>query len=102
MSQVMEKQDLLSAEDELRLVKMAQSDGNKKRYALDRLVRHNQGLVHRVVQRFPLKNAVVTYEDLLQQGMIGFLHAIELFDTDLITLPKQLPVWFLRQEEYWY
>ena len=81
MSQVMEKQDLLSAEEELRLITMAQGEGNKKRYGLDRLVRHNQGLVHRIVQRFPLKNAVVTYEDLYQQGMCGFLHAVELFDT---------------------
>ena len=77
MSSSMTKTMLLSKEEEYKLVEDAQSN-NKK--ALKTLVEKNSGLVHKVVHRFPLKNAQCTYEDLYQVGMMGFIHGVELFD----------------------
>lgn len=77
---VTKKPELLTKDEEYILVKNAQ-DGDKD--ALRELVHRNQGLIHKVVQRFPLKNAQVTYDDLWQQGSLGFLHAVEMFDLSL-------------------
>ena len=73
------KVELLSKEQERDLIKSAQS-GNQKARSI--LMTHNQGLVHKIVQSFPLKNAQVTYDDLWQQGCIGFLHAVDMFELD--------------------
>lgn len=59
---------------------MRSQSGDKK--ALRVLVEKNQGLVHKLVHKFPLKNAQVTYDDLWQEGCIGFMHAIEMFEVD--------------------
>jgi RNA polymerase sigma factor (sigma-70 family) len=81
MTKTMTKQtnNLLTHDDEKQLVTQAQA-GNRK--AMRLLVEHNQGLVHNIVHRFPLKNAQCGYEDLYQQGMLGFIHAVELFEID--------------------
>ena len=71
------KQELLTKSEERELISRAQA-GDRK--ALTSLVRRNEGLVHKQVHRFPLKNAQVTYDDLYQQGMLGFIHGVELFD----------------------
>ena len=72
------KVELLSKTDEYALIKKAQN-GDKKARSI--LMSRNQGLVHSQVQRFPLKNAQVTYDDLWQVGCMGFLHSVDLFDT---------------------
>ena len=75
------KCEVLSHDEESRLIKMVQTtEGSRRKYAMDRLVRHNSGLIHRLVQKFPLKNAVVTYDDLYQVGACGFIHAVEMFE----------------------
>lgn len=80
----------LSHVEELELVKRVQglSGGRAKasreycqRVSMDRLVRHNTGLVHKVVSKFPLKNATCSYEDLYQEGVLGFMHGVRKFDT---------------------
>lgn len=73
------KQVLLTKEEEKTLVTKAQA-GSKK--ALRILVEHNQGLVHNITHRFPLKNNQCTYDDLYQVGMMGFIHAVEMFEVD--------------------
>ena len=72
------KSNLLTKEDEYSLIKAAQ-DGSKKARSV--LMTHNQGLVHKIVGKFPLKNAQVTYDDLWQVGCLGFLHSVDMFDT---------------------
>ena len=62
------KKDQLTAQDELFLTRIVNSSDSTTqlnyKWALDKLVTHNLGLVHKVVHRFPLKNASVTYDDL--------------------------------------
>ncbi len=73
------KPELLTKTEEKELVALAQQGDRKARATL---MERNQGLVHRIVHRFPLKNNQCTYDDLWQQGCIGFLHAIDLFELD--------------------
>ncbi len=75
--------DLLTKEQEYQMIREVQEETRKAEYSMDRLVRHNMGLVHKQVQRFPLRNSVVTYDDLFQQGVLGFMHAVRKFDTEL-------------------
>jgi RNA polymerase sigma factor (sigma-70 family) len=77
MNQTVNKTELLSKEDELSLIKAAQGGCQKAR---SMLMSKNQGLVHKIVKSFPLKNTQVGYDDLWQQGCMGFLHAVDLFD----------------------
>ena len=50
------------------------------RYILDKIVLANVGLVHKVVNKFPIKNASVSYDDLYQEGIAGLIHGINKFD----------------------
>jgi RNA polymerase sigma factor (sigma-70 family) len=75
--------ELLTKEQEYAMIREVQEDTRKAQYSMDRLVRHNMGLVHKQVQRFPLRNSVVTYDDLFQQGVLGFMHAVRKFDLDM-------------------
>ena len=77
MTTTLTKNDLLTKEDEYSLIKAAH-DGDKT--ARSTLMTKNQGLVHKIVQSFPLKNNQCTYDDLWQVGCMGFLHAIDMFD----------------------
>jgi RNA polymerase primary sigma factor len=73
---------LLTPEQELTLVRQAQGNrAIKARYAMNRLVTQNQGLVHKIVNKFPIKNASCTYDDLFQEGVLGLIHGIQKFDT---------------------
>ena len=78
------KKDQLTAQDELFLTRIVNSSDSTTqlnyKWALDKLVTHNLGLVHKVVHRFPLKNASVTYDDLFQEGVAGLIHGIKKFD----------------------
>ena len=71
----------LSHADELSLVKLAQTGKIGADYALTKLITHNTGLVHKIVNRFPMKNATCTYDDLYQEGVLGLTHGIRKFDT---------------------
>ena len=62
----------LSHSDELSLVKHVQSAEIGADYALTKLITHNTGLVHKIVNKFPMKNATCTYDDLYQEGVFGF------------------------------
>jgi RNA polymerase nonessential primary-like sigma factor len=69
----------LSKTEERTLIELAQQGHNR---ALTTLIKHNEGLVHKIVSRFPMKNSVCSYQDLYQEGVMGFCHAIEKFDLD--------------------
>ena len=74
------KSQRLSHSDELSLVKLAQSGEIGADYALTKLITHNTGLVHKIVNKFPMKNATCTYDDLYQEGVLGLTHGIRKFD----------------------
>ena len=67
----------LSQVEEQHLIELSQN-GDKR--ALNRLIRLNTGLVHKIVNKFPMKNANCSYEDLYQEGILGLMHAINKFD----------------------
>ena len=73
----------LSHFEELDLIKglkSASPDSREYKFILDKLVTHNFGLVHKLVNKFPMKNATCSYEDLFQEGVAGLIHGIEKFD----------------------
>ena len=74
------KANLLTPEEEIRLVRNAQSTDKRSGFAMRKLVEANQGLVHKIVNKFPIKNASCTYDDLFQEGILGLMHGIRKFD----------------------
>jgi RNA polymerase primary sigma factor len=70
---------LLSPAEEIELIRLVQEKDSS--YAKRKLVEANQGLVHKVVNRFPIKNASCSYDDLYQEGMIGLMYGISKFDS---------------------
>ena len=72
------KAEQLTGEQEITLVREYRASGNQR--CLDRLVLSNLGLIHKIVHRFPLKNAGCSYEDLFQEGVAGLIHGIEKYD----------------------
>jgi RNA polymerase primary sigma factor len=71
---------LLTPEQEIELVRIAQENLRGSQRAMNKLVEYNQGLVHKIVNRFPIKNASCTYDDLFQEGVLGLIHGITKFD----------------------
>jgi len=69
------KTDLMTASREIELVRQLP---NKR--ALDELVLANLGLVHKIVHRFPIKNATCSYGDLYHSGIEGLIYGIQKFD----------------------
>jgi RNA polymerase primary sigma factor len=76
------KANQLTASEEIFLIRVLNSPKSvsNRQWALDKLVLSNLGLIHKIVHRFPLKNAACTYEDLFQEGVAGLIHGIEKFD----------------------
>ena len=70
---------LLTSEEEIQLIKQTQ-EGKRVDYAMRKLVECNTGLVHKIVNRFPMKNCCCTYEDLYQEGVLGLIRGIQKFD----------------------
>ena len=73
----------LSHSEEIELARVLRdNDEGSRRYrrALDKLVTHNLGLVNKIVNKFPLRNASCTFEDLFQEGVAGLIHGIRKFD----------------------
>jgi RNA polymerase primary sigma factor len=68
---------LLNAEEEIRLTKEAQGGSLEAR---QRLVESNMRLVINIAKTY--RNRSIPLEDLIQEGAIGLMHAVERFDPD--------------------
>ncbi len=66
--------------EELEFVKDYQLTGNKD--SLNKLIEGNEGLVHKLVNKFPMRSTTCSYHDLYQEGMLGFIHAVEKFQPE--------------------
>ena len=75
----MTKAKLMTGDREIELVREAQA-GSKR--ALDELVLANTGLCHKIVHKFPMKNATCGYDDLFQEGIAGLIHGIQKFEVE--------------------
>lgn len=85
------KHKRLSREEEHELALRARAGDADAR---DRLVRHSLGLVVSVVRGFSLGS--VRVDDLIQEGNLGLLHALEKFDPDAGTRFATYAVWWIR------
>jgi RNA polymerase primary sigma factor len=74
------KTQRLSHVEEIELIRLARKGGTVGDYATNRLVTHNVGLVHKLVNKFPIKNTTCSYDDLYQEGIMGLMHGIRKFD----------------------
>ena len=72
----------LNHAEELELIRDAQAGPLRRssRRSMDRLVRANMGLVHKIVSKVQ-QNATCSREDLINEGVLGFMHAVRKFDT---------------------
>lgn len=72
------KTKLLTRDEELALFAASATD----KRSLDKLVVANLGLVHKIVHKFPIKNASCSYDDLFQAGVEGLLHGISKYEPE--------------------
>ena len=73
----------LTHTEEIELTRLFHEHGPETRLgrrALDKLVTHNLGLVSKIVNKFPLKNANCSFDDLFQEGVAGLIHGLRKFD----------------------
>lgn len=73
----------LTHTEEIELTRLMNEHGPETRQgrrALDKLVTHNLGLVSKIVNKFPLKNANCSFDDLFQEGVAGLIHGLRKFD----------------------
>ena len=73
----------LTHAEEIELTRLFHEHGPETRTgrrALDKLVTHNLGLVNKIVNKFPLKNANCSFDDLFQEGVAGLIHGLRKFD----------------------
>ena len=63
---------------------LSQSERGSRDYkrALDTLVTSNLGLVKKIANKFPMKTASCSYDDLFQEGIAGLIHGIEKFEPE--------------------
>lgn len=68
---------MLSQEETLRLIKLAQSNDNDAKSAL---LQNNIPLIKSIVRRY--QNKQIEYDDLMQLGTLGFIKAVNNFNTE--------------------
>ena len=66
--------------DNLSLIKIYKSTGDKE--VLNKLIEENYKLIYFVIKRFTCKTIHFDKEDLIQEGYIGLIKAIEMFNLD--------------------
>jgi len=66
----------------IRYLKLSAPGSKSYKRVLDELVLANQGLIHKLVQKFPIKNSNCSYDDLFQEGVAGLIHAISKFESE--------------------
>jgi RNA polymerase primary sigma factor len=91
------KYEVLSKPEEKELIKLAQQ-GNLK--AWDRLIKHNIKLVISIAKKYTQQG--LSFEDLIQEGMVGLVTAIQKFDLNKTHEGKPLALstyatWWIRQ-----
>lgn len=79
LDSVIKSHPVLSHDEQLVLVKDWQNNSNNR--SLDKLVLSNMKLVNKEAFAAKKKNSHLSYEDLVQEGISGLLHAANMFDS---------------------
>jgi RNA polymerase primary sigma factor len=94
-SRLVNQTPLLTREEEVRLARLIHAGGPEADAALTHFVTANQGLVYSVAKRYLGQG--LDWEDLVQEGNIGLLRAIEKFDPNRGNKFSTIGVWWIRQ-----
>jgi len=86
---------LLSAEEERALAREIQSDAWEAWDARDRMIRSNLRLVISVAKRYQRRGLPLA--DLVEEGNVGLVHAVEKFDPEMETRFSTYATWWIRQ-----
>ena len=73
------REQILPADEQRKLIKEFQKGGANAKSARDKMVMSNLALVSSIAQRY--QNKGVDFEDLIQEGSLGLVTAIEKYDT---------------------
>ncbi len=85
---------LLTLEEELALGRRIQA-GDKA--ALSELVEHNVRLVHKLARKVYAEDPAMTYDDLVQIGMLGLMHAASKYEPERGFKFSTYATWWVRQ-----
>lgn len=85
---------LLTHDQEIELGRRIQSGDAD---ALDELVRHNLRLVYQIARRYGTADPGTTFDDLVQEGMLGLFTAARRYDPDRGTRFSTYATWWVRQ-----
>jgi len=95
-SREIEKIPILSQEKELEFAKLCkEGTEEEKKYAFERLVIHNLRYVRAIASRY--QNLGVPLEDLIQEGNLGLLKAVERYDPYSGYRFTTYATWWIRQ-----
>ncbi|MFZ3031424.1 MAG: sigma-70 family RNA polymerase sigma factor [Candidatus Moraniibacteriota bacterium] len=83
----------LLARDENRALAAKAASGDAQ--ALDLVLRHNMRLIYSVARSYPWSG--IPIEDLVQEGVIGFMKAIEKFEVERGMAVSTYATWWVRQ-----
>ncbi len=92
--------ELLTAEEELDLINRYQKHGDKS--ARDRLIECNLRLVPYVLKGFRSIASMPPFEDLVQEGNMGLLKAVDKFDPATKNRFATYAVWWIRAQAWLY
>ena len=84
--------ELLTQEEEIKLSKKAHK-GNKKAY--HKIIKANLRLVIKIASQY--KNRGIAFLDLIEEGNMGLMHAIEKYDPDRGFRLSTYATWWIRQ-----
>ncbi|MFA6437107.1 MAG: RNA polymerase sigma factor RpoD/SigA [Candidatus Paceibacterota bacterium] len=85
---------LLTKEEEIELAKkIAQGDKEAK----EKFIRANLGLVASIVQRYRVRDSHLSYFDLIQEGTLGLIRAVEKFNPCKECRFANYAAWWIRQ-----
>ena len=89
------KENLITAEEEIRLTKLMKIGGGKGARSLDKLVRANLRFVVSVAKQF--QNQGLSLNDLINEGNMGLIRAAKRFDETKGYKFISYAVWWIRQ-----